>query len=81
VAKPEGESAAPVTRQRRIYDAAQRDFVEAAEIARDALRPGMCADGPAVITERETTTIVTSAYRAIAQCDGSLLLIRKGAPA
>jgi len=81
VAKPEGESAAPVTRQRRIYDAAQRDFVEAAEIARDALRPGMCADGPAVITERETTTIVTSAYRAIAQCDGSLLLIRKGATA
>ncbi|HAR54203.1 hydantoinase/oxoprolinase family protein [Roseovarius nubinhibens] len=81
VPKPEDESAAPITRQRRIYDAAQRDFVEAAEIARDALRPGMSADGPAVITERETTTIVTSAYRAIAQCDGSLLLIRKGAPA
>jgi N-methylhydantoinase A len=38
---------------------------------------GQMIDGPAVIVEDETTTIVTSAYRAIGQDDGSLLLTRK----
>ncbi len=41
------------------------------------MTPGMMANGPAIITEDETSTIVTSAFRAIGQPDGCLLLIRK----
>jgi N-methylhydantoinase A len=42
------------------------------------MQAGCAVDGPAVIVEDETTTIVTSAFRAIGQDDGSLLLTRKG---
>ncbi|MEO1677317.1 MAG: hydantoinase/oxoprolinase family protein [Pseudomonadota bacterium] len=66
-------------RARTIFDAALRRMVEATDVPRDALGPGHTVDGPAAITERETTTIVTSAFRAIGQADGSLLLIRKEA--
>ena len=43
---------------------------------RDVFRTG---SGPAVIVERETSTVVTSPFYAVMQDDGSLLLIRKGA--
>lgn len=69
---------APALRVRQVYDAALRKFVEAAEIARSDMTPGHSVDGPAIIVENETTTIVTSAYRAVGQGDGSLRLIRKG---
>ncbi len=70
-------NAATALRNRRFYDAAERRMVDAQEIAREDLTPGRCADGPAIVVERETTTIVTSAYRVIGQSDGSLLLLRK----
>jgi N-methylhydantoinase A len=35
--------------------------------------------GPALIIERETTTVVTSSFDAVVQDDGSILLVRKGA--
>ncbi len=62
---------------RSFYDAAQRNMVEAREVERAAMRPAIAVEGPAVIVESETSTIVTSAFRAIAQGDGSLLLTRK----
>ena len=46
---------------------------------RAAMTPGMKIDGPAIIVEEETATIVTSAFRAVGQGDGSLRLIRKEA--
>ena len=67
----------PGERHRSFYDAGQRRVVEAREIAREALTPGAALEGPAVVVERETTTIVTSAFRVIGQGDGSLLLLRK----
>ncbi|MEL6953032.1 MAG: hydantoinase/oxoprolinase family protein [Pseudomonadota bacterium] len=73
-----GEAVRPA-RHRKIYDAALRRVVEAAEIHRRDLGPGKMIDGPAVIVEAETSTIVTSAFRAIGQDDASLLLIRKDA--
>ncbi|MEL7462996.1 MAG: hydantoinase/oxoprolinase family protein [Pseudomonadota bacterium] len=76
--KSDWGATAPPLRTRRFYDAARREMVEAEEIAREALTPGVAVDGPAVITERETTTIVTSAFRAVGQGDGALLLQRKG---
>ena len=66
----------PATRS--FFDAALRETVDAREVERLSMRPGLSVDGPAVIVENETSTIVTSAYRAIGQADGSLLLLRKG---
>ena len=62
---------------RRIFDAREQRFVDATVYHRDELAPGDRVDGPAVIIERETSTIVTSRYRAIRQPDGCLLLQRK----
>lgn len=63
-----------------FFDAALRKTVEAREVDRASMEPGIKIDGPAVVVESETTTIVTSAYSVIGQADGSLLLLRKGAP-
>ena len=63
--------------QRRIYDAREQCFVDAAVYQRDDLRTGDRVDGPAVIIERETSTVVTSRYRAQRQVDGCLLLTKK----
>ena len=64
-------------RRRSFYDAAQRQAVEAREVERAEMGPGVVVEGPAVIVEDETSTIVTGAFRAIGQRDGSLLLTRK----
>ena len=66
------------TRKRQFYDAAQRQTVDAQEVERSVLTPGKFIDGPAIIVEDETTTIVTSNFRAVGQGDGSLRLIRTG---
>jgi N-methylhydantoinase A len=63
---------------RRIFDAREQRFVDAAVYQRDDLQSGDRIDGPAVIIERETSTVVTSRYAAIRQPDGCLLLTQKG---
>lgn len=65
-------------RKRQFYDAALRQTVEAREVDRAEMAAGCAVDGPAIIVENETTTIVTSGYRCVGQGDGSLRLIRKG---
>ena len=35
--------------------------------------------GPAVIVERETSTVVTTPFDAVIQSDGSILMVRKAA--
>lgn len=64
---------------RQFFDAALRDHVTADEVHRTILTPGVAVEGPAVVVEDETTTIVTSGYTVTGQHDGSLLLQRKGA--
>ena len=66
---------------RSFFDAALRKTVEAREVERAAMTPGVVIDGPAVVVEDETSTIVTSGYSVLGQGDGSLLLLRKGAAA
>lgn len=66
------------TKARSFYDAALRKMVVAKEVERSKMIAGAKVDGPAVIVESETSTIVTSAYSVIGQGDGSLLLRRKG---
>jgi N-methylhydantoinase A len=75
----EGGRAAEPVRMRRFYDAALRREVEAAEVPRAAMGPGLSVEGPAIIVEDETATVVTSAFRAVGQGDGSLRLMRKEA--
>lgn len=78
VGRPPDSGAVVPSRPRSFYDAAQRATVEAREVERAAMQPGVAVEGPAVIVESETSTIVTSAFRATGQPDGSLLLTRKG---
>ncbi len=69
---------APISsdRHRDLFDAASGRFVSAAVVARDTLAPGDRVAGPAVIVENETTTILTPAFTACVQGDGSLLVAK-----
>lgn len=62
--------------QRRMFDSDAGGFVEAAVHAREELAPGASVTGPAIIVERETATIVTSAFQATVQRDGCLVVAR-----
>lgn len=75
---PRGD-AASASERRPIFDARKAGFVDAAIVERQSMKPGSTVAGPAAIVERETTTIVTSAYEAIMQGDGCLLVRVKAA--
>ena len=70
---------APVVRARPVFDAALRGDVNAREVRRVDLAAGATVEGPAIIAEEETSTIITSAFRVVAQADGALLIERKEA--
>lgn len=65
---------ARVSGKRRLFDARLEAFQTATVVDRAHMRTGDWVAGPAVITERETTTIVTASREAIMQADGCLLL-------
>ena len=67
---------APIT-SRPVFDPARGKALATGIFERDSLRPGDRVSGPAVIVERETSTVVTSPFDAVKQADGALLLIRK----
>ncbi|MBJ3775217.1 hydantoinase/oxoprolinase family protein [Acuticoccus mangrovi] len=60
--------------RREIYDAGAGRTLAAAVVARDVLGPGEGVTGPAIVTERETTTIVPEGAEAVAEDDGSLTI-------
>ena len=64
---------------RPVFDPTAGRMLPTAIVDRDALRPGARLSGPAVVVERETSTIVTSPFDVVMQHDGSLLLVRKEA--
>jgi N-methylhydantoinase A len=70
-------SACPVTGVRRIFDPHSSAFLDAAVVDRAAMRNGDWVSGPAVITERETSTIITASREAVMQPDGCLLVRQK----
>ena len=74
----EGAVAACVTATRAVFDPASGKALETAIVSREALSPGARVTGPAVIVERETSTVVTSPFDAVIQVDGTILLVRKG---
>lgn len=63
--------------ERAVFDPDTGEMMASAIVARSALVPGQRIAGPAVIVERETSTVVTSPFDAVLQSDGSILLIRK----
>ncbi|MCR9139965.1 MAG: hydantoinase/oxoprolinase family protein [Alphaproteobacteria bacterium] len=77
VVQQQGGVDAEAFRQRQFFDAALRAQVDAREVERSSMLPGLVVEGPAIIIESETSTIVTSAFRAVGQHDGSLLLLAK----
>ncbi|MEM9708662.1 MAG: hydantoinase/oxoprolinase family protein [Pseudomonadota bacterium] len=63
---------------RPIFDPAEGRFLDAAVIDRMKMETGQRADGPAAITEAETTIIVPTSRTAIRQPDGCIDLTEKG---
>ncbi|MEO0830539.1 MAG: hypothetical protein AAFY03_08765, partial [Pseudomonadota bacterium] len=65
---------------RPVFDPAVGQMVQAGVVARDDISPGQIIQGPAAITERETTIIVPTSREAIRQPDGCIeLMARSGA--
>ncbi|SNT73933.1 hydantoinase/oxoprolinase family protein [Paracoccus seriniphilus] len=62
---------------RAVFDPSASKMLETSIVARDSLTPGTRVSGPAVIVERETSTVVTSPFDVVMQADGTLLLTRK----
>ncbi|WP_153516251.1 hydantoinase/oxoprolinase family protein [Agrobacterium sp. ICMP 6402] len=62
--------------QRKLFDAASNAFLDAGIHDRTGLVPGNVVNGPAVIVERETSTVLTSSFKATVQTDGCLLVTR-----
>ncbi|MBX2837117.1 MAG: hydantoinase/oxoprolinase family protein [Gammaproteobacteria bacterium] len=66
---------ASATGERQIFDSAVGESVTSQVVLRDSVQTGQTIDGPAAITEDETTIIVPSSRRAIRQSDGCIDMV------
>ncbi|MFC3614650.1 hydantoinase/oxoprolinase family protein [Lutimaribacter marinistellae] len=66
------------TGTRALFDPGLGKRVEAAVVTRDGMQPGAQVDGPAVVTETETTVVLPSSRRITALSDGCLDILVKG---
>ncbi|MGN6145701.1 MAG: hydantoinase/oxoprolinase family protein [Mesorhizobium sp.] len=73
-----GERAVQPTVTRPVFDPAAGAVRTYSIVERDTLAAGDRIAGPAIIVERETSTVVTTPFDAVVQRDGSILLMRKG---
>lgn len=62
---------------RAVFDPSSARTVSTGIVARETLAPGDRVAGPAVVVERETSTVVTAPFDVVMQSDGSLLILRK----
>ncbi|MDG1862765.1 MAG: hydantoinase/oxoprolinase family protein [Yoonia sp.] len=69
------------TASRDIFDAGLGHATTAQIVQRGDMQTGQTVQGPAIITEDETTIILPSTRQAIAQPDGTIDVTRKGATA
>jgi len=72
------ERGAADSRRRRIMLAERAEPVEAAVHAREALAAGTVIDGPAIIEQPDTTTLIEPGWRATVRADGTLVILRPG---
>ncbi|KKL69458.1 hypothetical protein LCGC14_2114760, partial [marine sediment metagenome] len=73
---PGDAAAAALTR--RMFDPALAEYCDAAVVLRGQMAPGQTAQGPAAITEDETTIIIPASRQAICQPDGCIDITVKG---
>lgn len=73
-----GARIVPPAARRSVFDPATGASQIYAIVERGTLSAGDRICGPAVIVERETSTVVTTPFDAVLQSDGAILLIRKG---
>ncbi|MEM7268341.1 MAG: hydantoinase/oxoprolinase family protein [Pseudomonadota bacterium] len=79
VAATEAGAALPKAGARSLFEPAKGAAVEAAEHNRADAMTGAWADGPAVITEDETTIVVPASRRALALADGCIdIAVKEG---
>ncbi|SPH22396.1 Acetophenone carboxylase gamma subunit [Ascidiaceihabitans donghaensis] len=78
IAQSDVGTAAPVDAHRRLFDPAKADCMQADVVLRDQMQSGQTAQGPAAITEDETTIIVPASRIALRQPDGCIDLRVKG---
>ncbi|MDX1716505.1 MAG: hydantoinase/oxoprolinase family protein [Anderseniella sp.] len=71
------ETGAQASGSRELFDPALAATAAASIVNRTSLKPGHGIEGPAAITEDETTIIVPSSRIAIAQEDGCIDLVQK----
>ena len=62
---------------RRLFDPASGNAVDAAIYRRADLQPGQSFEGPAILTEDETSTVVPPNFRALLNALGEIELLRK----
>ena len=62
---------------RAVFDPSSARPLPTGIVARETLAPGDRVAGPAVVVERETSTVVTAPFDVVMQSDGSLLMLRK----
>jgi N-methylhydantoinase A len=73
--------AATVAGQRALFDPALATVSDAQVVLRNDMKTGQTVQGPAVVTEDETTIIVPSSRQVTAQPDGTIDMTTKGAQA
>ncbi|MDG1450025.1 MAG: hydantoinase/oxoprolinase family protein [Ascidiaceihabitans sp.] len=81
IALASDKGAATVAGQRALFDPALAAVTDAQVVLRDDMETGQTVQGPAVITEDETTIIVPSSRQVTAQPDGTIDMSTKGAQA
>ncbi|MGF1608800.1 MAG: hydantoinase/oxoprolinase family protein, partial [Kiloniellales bacterium] len=72
----DGPPPKPVAR-RPVFDPVLADFVETPVYRRENLTPGALIEGPALIAEDQTTTVVTSRFQAMLNDAGYIVLRRR----
>ncbi len=62
---------------RMLFDREGETFVDAPVYARPELEPGACFDGPALIQEAQTTTLVTASFSARIAANGYIVMDKR----
>jgi N-methylhydantoinase A len=78
-ANPVKETAPSPNGRQSLFDPTTAVRVDAPVYLRDQLSPGDCVNGPALITEDQTTTVVTSSYNAAIDGHGYIVLTHREA--
>lgn len=76
-ARPRKASAPSPAERQSFFDPVLAGRSDVPVFRREALAPGVCIEGPALIAEDQTTTVVTSAFDAGVDAHGHIVLTRR----